>query len=73
VSCRDNIKVIRRAIVLVILGTSQEFLVVHVPKVGSSNRVVGVEGVGDPVLAVVVSTQWYLHFVSYAVTLASSA
>jgi hypothetical protein len=35
------------------------------------NGVVGVKGVGDPVLAVVVSTSCYLHFVSYAVTLAS--
>jgi hypothetical protein len=45
VSCWDNIKVIGRAIVLVILGTSQEFLVVHVPEVGSLNGVVGVEGI----------------------------
>jgi hypothetical protein len=71
VSCRGNIEIIRRAIVLVVLGTSQEVLVVHVPEVGCLNRVVGVEGVGDPVLAVVVSTSCYLHFVSYAVTLAS--
>jgi hypothetical protein len=70
-SYRDNVEVIRRAIVLVILGTSQEFLVVHVPKVGSLNRIVGIEDVGDPVLAVVVSMSCYLHFISYAVSLAS--
>jgi hypothetical protein len=71
VSCRDNIEVIRRAIVLVIFGTSHEFLVVHVPEVGSLNGIVGVAGVGDPMIAVIVSTSCYLHFVSYAVTLAS--
>jgi hypothetical protein len=67
VSC---IKVIGRTIVLVILGMSQEFLVVHVPEVSSLNGVVGIEGVGDPVFTVVVSTSCYLHFISYAVTLA---
>jgi hypothetical protein len=71
VSCRDDIVVIGRAIVLVVLGTSQEFLVVHMPKVRSFNRVVGVKGIGDPMLAVVVSTSCYLHFISYAVALAS--
>jgi hypothetical protein len=55
---------------LVVLGTSQEFLVVHVPEVGSLNRVVGIKGVRDPMLTVVVSTLCYLHFISYAVTLA---
>jgi hypothetical protein len=70
-SCRDDIEVIGRAIVLVVLGTAQEFLVVHDPEICSFNGVVGVEGVGDPVFAVVVSTLSYLHFISYAVTLAS--
>jgi hypothetical protein len=56
---------------LVVLGTSQKFLAVHVPEVGSLNEVVGVEGVGDPVFAIIVSTSCYLHFISYALTLAS--
>jgi hypothetical protein len=71
VSCRDDVEVIRRAIVLVVVGVSQEFLVVHVSEVCSLNGVVGVKGVGDPMFTVVVSTSCYLHFVSYAVTLTS--
>jgi hypothetical protein len=35
------------------------------------NGVVGVKGVGNPVLAVVVSTSSYLHFISYTMMLAS--
>jgi hypothetical protein len=70
-SCRDDVEVIGRAIALVVLGTSQEFLVVHVPEVRSLNGVVGIKGIGDPMLTVVVSTSCYLHFVSYAVVLAS--
>jgi hypothetical protein len=71
VSCRDDIEVIWRAIVLVVLGTSQEFLVVHVPEVRSLNGVVGIKSIGDSMLTVVVSTSCYLYFVSYAVVLAS--
>jgi hypothetical protein len=41
---------------LVVLGTSEEFLIVHDPEICSLNRVVGVEGVRGPMLAVVVST-----------------
>jgi hypothetical protein len=70
-SSRDDVEVVGRAIVLVVLGTAQELLVVHDPEIGSLNRVVGVEGVGNPMFAVVVSTSSYLHFISYAVTLAS--
>jgi hypothetical protein len=29
------------------------------------NRIIGVEGIRDPVVAVVVSTTHYLHFISY--------
>jgi hypothetical protein len=71
VSCRDDVEVIERVIVLVVLGTSQEFLVVHMPEVCSLNGVVGVKGIGDPMLPVVVSMSRYLHFISYAVALAS--
>jgi hypothetical protein len=71
VSCRDDVEVIGRAIVLVILGALQEFLVVHVPDVRSLNGVVGIKGIGDPMLTVVVGTSCYLHFISYVVTLAS--
>jgi hypothetical protein len=35
------------------------------------SRVAGVEGIGNPVLAVVVSTSGYLDIISNAVTLAS--
>jgi hypothetical protein len=43
---------------------------VHDPEIYSLNWVVGVKGIGDPMFAVVVSTSSYLHFISYAVTLA---
>jgi hypothetical protein len=68
---RDDIEVIRRAIVLVVLSTSQEFLVVHDPEICSLNGVVGVKGIRDPMLAVVVSTSSYLDFISYGVTMSS--
>jgi hypothetical protein len=45
---RDNVEVVERAIVLVVLGTSQEFLVVHDPEICSLDGVVGVEGSGTP-------------------------
>jgi hypothetical protein len=44
---------------------------VHDPEIYSLDRVVGVEGVRDPMLAVVVCTSSYLDFISYAVTLTS--
>jgi hypothetical protein len=71
VSCRDDVKVIRRAIVLVVLGTSQEVLVVHELEICSLNGVVGVKSIRDPMFAVVISTSCYLHFISYALALAS--
>jgi hypothetical protein len=71
VSCRDDVEVVGRAILLVVLGTSQEFLVVHDPEICSLNGVVGVKGIGNPMFAVVVRTSSYLHFISYVVTLAS--
>jgi hypothetical protein len=71
VSCRDDVEVIGRAIVLVVLDASQEFLVVHVSEVRRLNGIVGIEGVGDPMFTIVVSTSCYLHFISYALTLAS--
>jgi hypothetical protein len=64
---RDNVEVVGRAIVLVILGTSQEFLVMHDLEFCSLDRVVGVEGVRDPMLAAVVCMPSYLDFISYAV------
>jgi hypothetical protein len=71
VSCRVDVDVVGRTVVFVVLGTSQEFLVMHDPEICSLNGVVGVEGVGNPVFAVVISVSSYLHFISYAVTLAS--
>jgi hypothetical protein len=44
---------------------------VHDPEICSLNRVVGIEGIENPMLAVVVSTSSYLHFISYTMTLAS--
>jgi hypothetical protein len=64
---RDDIEVVGRAIVLVVLGTSQEFLVVHDPEICSLDGVVGVEGLRCPMLAVVVCMSSYLDFISYAV------
>jgi hypothetical protein len=64
----DNVEVVRGAIILVILGTAQEFLVVHDSEICSLDWVVSVEGVRDPMLAVVVCTPSYLDFISYAVT-----
>jgi hypothetical protein len=46
-------------------------MVVHDPEIRSLNGVVGIKGVGDPMFTVVVSTSCYLHFMSYAVMLAS--
>jgi hypothetical protein len=63
---RDNVEVVGRAIVLIVLGTSQEFLVVHDPEICSLDGVVGVEGVRCPMLVVVVCTPSYLDFISYA-------
>jgi hypothetical protein len=71
VGCRDDVEVVGRAIVLVVLGTSQEFLVVHDLEICSLNGVVGVKGIENPMFAVVVSTSSYLHFISYVVTLNS--
>jgi hypothetical protein len=45
---RDNVEVVRRAIVLVVLGKLQEFLVVHDSEICSLDQVVGVEGSGSP-------------------------
>jgi hypothetical protein len=67
----DDVEVVRGGVVLVILGTSLEFLIVHDPEICSLNRVVGVEGVRDSMLAVVVSTSSNLDFISYVVTLTS--
>jgi hypothetical protein len=70
-SRRDNIEVVGRVVVLIVLSTSQEFLVVHDPEICSLDGVVDVKGVGDPVLTIVVSTSSYLDFISYSVALAS--
>jgi hypothetical protein len=43
----------------------------HDAEICSFNGVVGVKGVRDPMLAVVVSTSSYLDFISYALTLTS--
>jgi hypothetical protein len=64
---RDNVEVVGRAIVLVVLGTSQEFLFVHDPEICRLDGVVSVEGVRFPMLTVVVCTPSYLDFISYAV------
>jgi hypothetical protein len=53
------------------VGTSQKFLVVHISEVCYLDGVVGVEGVRDPMFTIIISTSCYLHFISYALTLAS--
>jgi hypothetical protein len=73
VSRGDDVEVIGRAVILVVLSASQEFLVMHDPKICSFNGVVGVKGVRDSMLTIVVSTSSYLDFISYTVTLVSSA
>jgi hypothetical protein len=60
----DDVEVVGRAIVLVVLGTSQEFRVVHDPEISSLDGVVDVEGVRCPMLVVVVCTSSYLDFIS---------
>jgi hypothetical protein len=67
----DDVKIVGRAIVLVVLSMSQKFLAMHDPEICSLNGVVGVKSVRDPMLAVVVSMSSYLDFISYAVKLAS--
>jgi hypothetical protein len=64
---RDDVEVVRRAVVLIVLSTSQEFLVMHDPEICSLDGVVGVEGVRCPMLAVVVCTSSYIDFISNAV------
>jgi hypothetical protein len=58
-------------VVLVVLGTSSEFLVVHVPQLHCLDGVVGVKGIRHPMVTIVVSTSCYLYFVSYALSLAA--
>jgi hypothetical protein len=67
----DDVEVVGRAVVLVVLSTSQEFLVMHDPEFCSLDGVVGVKGVRDPALAILVNASSYLNFISYAVALAS--
>jgi hypothetical protein len=54
---------------LVVLGTSYELLVLHVPQLCCLDGVMGIKGVRDPMVTDVVSTSCYLHFISYALTL----
>jgi hypothetical protein len=63
-----DVEVVGRAIVLVVLGTSQEFLVVHDPEICILDRVVGVESIRDSMLTVIVFSPSYFNFISYAVT-----
>jgi hypothetical protein len=70
-SRRDNVEAVERAVVLIVLSTSQKFLVMHDPEICSLDGVVSVKGVRNTVLTIVVSTSSYLGFVSYAVALAS--
>jgi hypothetical protein len=46
----DDVKVIGRAVVLVIMGASQEFLVVHVLQLRCLDGTVDVKGVRDPMI-----------------------
>jgi hypothetical protein len=64
---RDNVEVVRRAIILVVLGASQELLAVHDQEICSLDRIVSIKGVRYPMLAVVVCAPSYFDFISYAV------
>jgi hypothetical protein len=70
VSRRDDVEVVGRAIVLVVLGTTQEFPVVHDPEICYLDGVVSIEGVRDPVFTIIVNLSSY-HYVYYAVMLVS--
>jgi hypothetical protein len=50
-SRRDDVEVIGRAVVLILLGTSHDFLVVHDPEICSLDGVIGVKGIWDPMFA----------------------
>jgi hypothetical protein len=69
-SRRNDVEVVGRAVVVIVLSTLQEFLVVHDPEICSLDGVFGVKGVRDPVLSIVVSTLSYLDSILYAVALA---
>jgi hypothetical protein len=51
------------------LGTTQELSIVHFAEVCSLDGMIGVKGIRDPVVAVVVSMACYLRFISYGLTL----
>jgi hypothetical protein len=65
----DDVEVIWRTIILVVLGTLYELLVVHLPKIYCLDRVSGIKGIRDPIVAIVISMACYLHFVSYMLEL----
>jgi hypothetical protein len=69
-SRRNDVEVVGRAVVVIVLSTLQEFLVVHDPEICRLDGVFGVKGVRDPVLSIVVSTLSYLDSILYAVALA---
>jgi hypothetical protein len=69
VGCQDDIEVIRRTIILVVLGMTRELLIMHLPNVCRLDRVIGVKGIRDPIAAVVVSTTCYVCFITYGLTL----
>jgi hypothetical protein len=53
------------------VGTSQEFLVVHMSEVHCLDGVVGIEGIRDPKFTIIISTSCNLHFISYTLMLVS--
>jgi hypothetical protein len=53
---------------LVVLGASQKLLVMHVPQLCCLDGIVGIKGIRDPMMVVVVSTSCYLHFISSTLT-----
>jgi hypothetical protein len=58
VSRGDDVEVVGRAVVLVVLSTSQEFLVMHDPEICSLDGIVGVKGVRDPMFVIVALAGW---------------
>jgi hypothetical protein len=70
---RDDIEVVGGAVALVILCTTSEFDVMHLAELCYLDRVVGLERVRGPIVAVVVGASLDLHFVSNGLALLLAA
>jgi hypothetical protein len=71
--CRDDVEVIGSTVVLVILGMMSEFSVMHLTKLYCLGGVIGVQGIQNSVVAVILGMMLDLHFISYRMTLLLAA